>query len=114
MINDLLNKIHELHSSNAQHVKRGFKVSEIPALVISNHLIEEVTELQAEVIDDDREAFIEEASHVLAVFLHLLQKQGLSLNEIATRSLKMLETNFTTDPAEVTAVTDGYTRKHRS
>lgn len=115
--------IEELRRRNAIHRKRGFAINDIGVAMQSNHLIEEVTELQAEilnrpgVISVERGkalvALVEEASHVLTVYLHLLIKLGIPLSEVSEKAVQALEKHWTTNPDEVVAEVPGQTRRGR-
>ena len=107
----LIDLIDDLYKLNAYHIRRGFRLKEGSALIASNHLLEEAIELQAEVIDSDREAIIEEAGDTLAVFCHLLKRTDISLEEVVESALDKVVRSYTTNPAEITAKNPGVTRK---
>jgi hypothetical protein len=126
---DLWAEIEELRRQNAYHRKRGFRINSISASMQSCHLLEETVELQAEVLTapnlpegslyyplataDHLDAVTKEASHVLACFLHLLQKHGLSLGEVAAEGVRMCRRHWTTNAEDVVARELGFTRKGR-
>ena len=113
-LNRLLSKIDSLYEQDAIHIKRGFKVrSEGSSTVASNHLIEEAVELQAEVLEDNREGTIEEAGDLLTLFCHLLKRCHIPLQEVVDLAVAKLERVYTTDPSKVTAITSGVTRRGR-
>jgi hypothetical protein len=120
---DVWYKIDELRRRNATHRKRGFHINDIGEAMVSNHLIEEATELQAEILnrpwfvssarDEGLVAIIEEASHVLSVYLHLLIKLGIPLGEVCDKAIQMLDKHWTTNADEVVAEAPGQTRRGR-
>jgi hypothetical protein len=126
---DVWHKIEELRRRNAIHRKRGFRINDIGEAMQSNHLIEEVTELQAEILyvvklaynggsgefDHDKRwaAIVEEASHVLSVYIHLLIKLGIPLGEVCEKAISMYDKHWTTDEREVVAEVPGQTRRGR-
>lgn len=113
-LTDLVLKIRELIEKGGYHVKRGFKLADVPAVVISNHLLEEAVELQAEVIVGDSSlATRQEAADVLLVFLHLLEKTGLPLYLVAETALATLNKEFTLDLANLKTSTPGFSRSAR-
>lgn len=127
-IYDLWDKIEELHHQNAYHRKRGFRINDLSPAMQSCHLLEETVELQAEVLSTARglttgtdaittdthlDSITKEASHVLACFLHLLQKHGLSLEEVAVEAIRMCRQHWTTKTENVVAEEPGFTRKGR-
>jgi NTP pyrophosphatase (non-canonical NTP hydrolase) len=115
-IQDLWHEIEELRRQNATHRKRGFRINDLTPAMQSCHLLEETVELQAEVLNTPRateEHLAKEASHVLACFLHLLQKHGLSLEKVAAEAIRMCRQHWTTNPEDVVAREPGFTRKGR-
>jgi phosphoribosyl-ATP pyrophosphohydrolase len=103
---------------HARHVKRGYTINEVRDHHITNHLIEEAVELQAACLDDcgtdeQREAVVEEAADVLLLFSHLLLRKGITFGEVMDFAEDKLKKNWTTDPAEVTAVRQGFSRRTR-
>jgi hypothetical protein len=120
---DVWYRIEELRRRDAIHRKRGFAINDIGAAMQSNHLIEEATEFQAEILNspgcigDARDkslvAIIEEASHVLSVYLHLLIKLGIPLSEVSEKAVQMLDKHWTINPDEVVAEVPTQTRRGR-
>jgi len=110
----LIDLVDLLYEHNAYHVKRGFRINESSPLIASNHLLEEAVELQAEVIEADREAIIEESGDLLALFCHLIKQTDITLEEVVDSAVNKLNKAYTTNPAEVTAATPGVTRRSRS
>lgn len=113
-IKRLNRRIHELHALGAYHKKRGFSLKEAKLSTASNHLIEEATELQAEMLDGDSATQVEEAADVLLVYLHLLRISNLTLKDVVKFARQKLERNFTLDKSEVLTDTPGYSRKNRN
>lgn len=116
---DLWLEIEDLRRGNAYHRKRGFRINDLSSAMQSCHLLEETVELQAEVLNTPRAmedhlgAITKEASHVLACFLHLLQKHGLSLEEVAAEGVRMCRRHWTTNLENVVTKEPGFTRKGR-
>jgi len=113
-MSELIAFVRELHENNAIHRKRGFGLQESSSILASNHMIEEVVELQAEaVIEQHRDGVIEESSDVLATWLHLLLHCDVSMQEVIDRCTEKLLDTFTYDPNDVLTDTPGYSRRHR-
>jgi hypothetical protein len=117
---DVWYRIEELRRRNATHRKRGFQINDIGEAMVSNHLIEEVTELQAEILNLGNlghskrwTAVVEEASHVLSVYLHLLIKLGVPLGDVCDKAIQTLDKHWTTNADEVVAEAPGQTRRGR-
>lgn len=110
---ELLELVDELHRNNAMHIRRGFRLQDADVMVCTNHLIEEVVELQAECITQNREAIIEEASDVMAIFLHLLHMHGVALETVVDMCHSKLRNNFTYDENKLATETPGFTRRNR-
>lgn len=113
-MSDLLELIDNLNRGGAYHIRRGFSLADTTPLLCTNHLLEEVVELQAEVcISKDREATLDEASDVLAIFLHFIHINDIDLEMLATRCMEKLQANFTFDESEVISNNPGFTRRNR-
>lgn len=115
---DIAARLEQLYAEDAIHVKRGFPIRHSQIRQITNHLIEEVVELQAAIDDDigtpdQLDAVWEEAADVLLVYMHLLRKRGMGFMQVCRVAMDKLKTNWTTDPAQVTAVNPGFTRRGR-
>jgi NTP pyrophosphatase (non-canonical NTP hydrolase) len=107
--------IEELRRVDAIHVKRGYHILDIAPGMQAAHLCEESSELLQEVLNpnSDRAAKADEASHVLAVLVHLLIRLNIPLDEVCSRAVQMLERNWTTDERKVRCEKPGFTRTHR-
>jgi phosphoribosyl-ATP pyrophosphohydrolase len=105
--------IHRLHEQGAVHVKRGYSICAATPAVISNHLIEEATELQAACLFESREQQLEEAGDLLAILVHLLQEHKMTLDQVAVQAIQKINQVWTVDPNKVTAVANGFTRSGR-
>lgn len=111
-------ELRELYDEDAIHVKRGFRIRHTQLRTITNHLIEEAVELQAAIEDDigtpeQEDAVWEEAADVLLIYMHLLRKRGMGFMQVCRVAMDKLHKNWTTDPAKVTAVNPGFTRRGR-
>lgn len=106
-------RVSEFHLLGAYHKKRGFSLSQSKLTTASNHLIEEVVELQAEVLDGTYDTKREEGADVLLVFLSLLWISNMSFSEIVDVASKKIEKNFTLNKDEVLTNNPGFTRKNR-
>lgn len=129
-IKKIWRRVCKLHEQGAYHVKRGFCLRDSLPFTASNHLIEEATELQAEVVerqinylnqkwteDDDADNYnrsIEEAADVLLVFLHLILVSNLRFKDILKFAWKKLNKNFTLNKDEVLTKTPGFNRSNRN
>jgi len=121
-VNKVLDIIRRLKHCDALHVRRGFCINDATLTTATNHLMEEVVELQAEMlIGDDVNDAIDEAADVLMVYLHVLElgaRAGKIPREdmlacVCERARLRLNKYWTTDPAQVTATKAGMTRKNR-
>lgn len=106
-------RIQELHKARALHIKRGFCICDANALISSNHMLEEAVELQAAVIDNDRDEIIKEAGDVVLCLLHTLQHSDITAKEVLDKALQRLDSAFTTDPSKITAIKNGFSRTNR-
>ena len=113
-VSSLIERIKELHTQGAYHIKRGFSLKDSKKTTASNHLIEEAVELQAEVLDGDVITKTEEAADVLLVYLHLLYISGISFADVRDFAQFKLEKDFTLDKSKILTTTPGYTRKNRN
>ena len=113
-VEEMIAKVSELYENDAIHVKRGFRLrTQGNSLVASNHLMEEVAEFQAEIIECNREFMLEEAGDVFMIFCHILKRNNISLDEVAASACEKLKRSYTLDPAQVTAIKAGVTRRGR-
>lgn len=95
------------------HVKRGFLLLGTDEVLTSNHLLEEVVELQAEIVYGTDATILEEVVDVYIVFANLIAKLDLSEALIEKLSIEKLDRVFV-DKAEVQSTNPGYTRHNRS
>ncbi len=102
-----------LHDQGAWHKTRGYRLDEAPIEKITNSILEEATEFQAECFFGDYHKQIGEAADLLGAFLHGLYKQGIPLPVVIARSDQKLREIFTTDHSKVIAVEPGFTRSGR-
>lgn len=109
----LVDLVVNLHDEGAIHKKRGFSLHDVSVVDISNHLLEETVELQAEVMHGTHKEQLDEAADTLAVYLHLLVASGLPPDDVIDRCISKLNHNFTLDKSEVLTDTPGITRKSR-
>jgi len=113
-------RIKQLKRNNAVHVKRGYCINDISVELQSNHLLEEVVELQAEILanhherNPNAEKIVKEACHVYACFIHLMVRLGIDFRQLEEVTDEMLSANWTTNPEEVTAKEPGFTRAGRA
>lgn len=122
-IEQLSNKVYELHHAGAIHVNRGYRLSESTPAFAAFHAMQEMAELYEEVqfghlnpICDVglRERKIEEAGDALACLFHwILLEDNISLDGIAARAIEKLNERFTTDPSKVKAKFRTFTRTGR-
>jgi len=113
-IEELVDYIQELHDKNAIHKKRGFVLQDTTPLIVSNHLLEEVVELQAEaVVEGNIEKSVEESADVLANFLYLLCLLGIDFGDVIDCCNNKLKDVFVFDETEVLTNTPGFSRRHR-
>ena len=116
-IEELYSKIQKLHAEGAYHIKRGFSLKDAEPVRTANHLIEEVVELQAEIIEGEYDLSLEEASDVLLVYLHLIHLLGIDfgvyLSHIIDCANKKLDKNWTLDKSKILTNTPGFTRRNR-
>jgi phosphoribosyl-ATP pyrophosphohydrolase len=118
-VTDIQEYIASLYSIEARHVKRGYCINDSQLCHITNHLLEEAVELQAACLEvhgspEEQAADVtEEAADVLLLFSHLLLRKGLRFEDVLSKAAEKLRTNWTTDPAEVTAVRKGFSRRTR-
>ena len=106
--------IQRLHESGAIHKKRGFSLADTTPQLATNHLLEEVVELQAEcTLGGTRETIKQEAADVLAIFMHLLYISSITLEEVINECERKLEATFTNNPDEVISKNPGLTRRAR-
>ena len=111
---ELIALVAELRDKNAYHRKRGFQLQDSTSTLISNHLLEEAVELQAEAcIEENREGVIDESSDVLATFLHLVLHCKVDFQEVINRCTEKLLKTFVYDPNDLLTDTPGYSRRHR-
>lgn len=91
-------EIERLRQTCARHRKKGFFITQLQPPVQSNHLIEEVVELQAEVLgpfyDGRRAALLREAADTVVVLLHLLIQCGIDCEELLPACLKSLSDHW--------------------
>jgi NTP pyrophosphatase (non-canonical NTP hydrolase) len=111
----LWNAIEDLRRVDAIHVKRGYHIRNIAPAMQAAHLCEEAVELLQEILSPhpDRESVVDEASHVLSVFVHLLIRLDIPLEEVCSRAVQMLERHWTTDERKVRCEKPGFTRTYR-
>ena len=113
-IEELQLEVARLHNLGAMHIRRGFRLSDATPELAANHLLEEGVELQAEIMNGDRQAMLAEASDLLAVLTHLLHMLEIPIENVAAAALAGLSKNFTLSPDAVTASRPGFTRSGRS
>lgn len=108
----LVEDITKLHASGAYHIKRGFRLNELPIQIAGNHLIEEAAELQAELLTKnyDKKLVTEEASDVLTLLLRILVAADIKLPAVVREARKKLKSRFTTDPKKAAKFVS-FTRK---
>lgn len=114
MVEDVERAVRKLVADGAFHKRRGFSLRGVPASVITNHMLEEAVELQAECLIGCRRQQIKEAADLLGAFLHLLQAFGITLQEVSQQTLDNLRQNFTTNRADVQTESPGYLRSNRT
>lgn len=112
-IEELIDFIIDLHQHGAIHIKRGFSLRDSSKAIASNHLLEEAVELQAETMHGTEESITEEASDVLAIWLHLLVHCNISFESVVERCHTKLRQTFTFDESETTTNNPGFTRRNR-
>lgn len=112
-VEDLYEFVQKLHDGNAKHKRRGFGLKEASLAVISNHLIEENVEFQAELLSGDQIKQLAEAADVIGAFLHAIYAAGLPLDVVVRAAEMGLRTNFTFDEREIETNTPGFTRQNR-
>ena len=106
--------VKQLHEKGAIHKKRGFSLADTTPQLATNHLLEEVVELQGEcILGGTKETIKEEAADVMAIFLHLLHVMDISLEEVLETCEQKLRDVFTFDPSEVISKNPGLTRRAR-
>lgn len=111
---ELYKEVKRLHDVNAYHKRRGFRLAETSRMMCSNHLLEEVSELQAEAcITEDKKAITDEAGDVMATFLHLIYICDIDFDDVANMCLQKLDKYFTDNPNEVNTSSPGFTRRSR-
>lgn len=112
-IEDVDRKVAELIDAGAWHKRRGFRLRGMYASVMTNRMLEEAVELQAECMNGTRAGQIREAADVLGVLLHLWQAFGISLPEVCEQTLQNLRENFTTNAADIETTNPGPLRSNR-
>jgi phosphoribosyl-ATP pyrophosphohydrolase len=113
-LEELDQEIRQLREVNAYHVKRGFRLDDVPLGFITNHLLEEAVEFQAEMLfSRNMDSVKEEAADTLLCFLHALQAGCVSLRDVLDVAGEKLSKTFTTDPEKVLTKTPGFTRRNR-
>lgn len=113
-IKTLIEEIQKVYDINAYHIKRGFKIQDQNLTGTSNHLIEEVVELQGAILENDKEQSKQEAADVLLVYLHMLRDMGFTLDEIAEVAQLKLWLSFTPDLKKVKTKKPGFSRTNRA
>ena len=106
---ELIKKLKEMYKTPHYHKRRGFLLGTATSTMVSCHLLEEVVELQAEVIVNNRKGIEEEAADTLVLLLHLFETLNLNIDQVETRALTKLKTTFTTKKQE-----GGFTRRDRN
>lgn len=106
--------INGLYAADCVHVRRGYPIRDTTPTVVALHLTEEVVELaEACLVDGTRDAIVEEAGDVLALYMHLLRKFEIDAAEVIRRALGKLAKIWTTDRGQVTATGKGFSRRNR-
>lgn len=96
------------------HRKRGFLLDEKDPVITSNHLLEEVTELQAEILQGNEETILNEAIDVYIVLAHLLNKLSIDTVALEVAALVQLDKAFTIHKDEILSNNPGFTRQNRN
>ena len=112
----LFSVVEKLHQSPHYHVRRGFGLGDLPVHLASNHLIEEATELQAELLmpTPDREKVLKELADVIGVFHCICVKLGVTPQMLMTLAATNLQETFTSDTSKVRGPLGGVTRSTRA
>lgn len=109
----LQDKIDELYRTEAMHIRRGFKITDIDMQGVAVHLIEEAAELLDATLlsgNSDKIEEEEEAGDLLGTYLHLLRKARLTMDDVISNAGAKMGRYWTTDPGKVTATTAGIGR----
>ena len=113
-VQDLDLIVRNLYDKGAYHIKRGFQLGTGTLATATNHFLEESVELQAEVTCNGTYAsIIDKAADVLVVYLHLLYKSGVPLQNVINTATVKLDQNFTLDKSKIKTDTPGFTRRAR-
>jgi phosphoribosyl-ATP pyrophosphohydrolase len=108
---DIVQLSKELKEGGAYHIRRGFQLSDCDEREISNHLIEEAVELQAEMFRGTRETQLEEASDLICVLSHAIEFCGFTVEELMQKAKEKLDANFTYNENQVQG--NGFNRSNR-
>ena len=115
----LRHRIAALWERNAYHKKRGFRIQTQSTQKVGVHLVEEATELLAELMEDtdgevDMAAVTEEAADVVILLTRICFDCDISINDLMAAADRKMAAIWVDDPSEVTAIEPGFTRKGRN
>ena len=102
------------------HKKRGFRIQNQSTAKVGCHLVEEATELLAELLEDgdtteiNMPAVVEEAADVLICLTRILYDCDIPLAQVLNRADKKIDDIWVEDESKVTATDPGFTRRSRA
>ena len=113
MISTILNRIDRLFLNGAFHKKRGFCITEQPTDRVGVHLIEESTELLAELMDGSDSTVLEEAADVLICLTRIIYDRKIEPEALQQVVIRKMNDIWVYDPNDIASKDPGFTRRNR-